>query len=172
MVFDRETIEALECLQAAPWTGVVFRHMWAEFEPERANTRGARWNPPGCAAIYASLDRETCLAEANYQLNLQPVRIRAKRSIYRIRIVLSKVLDLSDWQTLIKLGLDQDRFLSDKYEEIQKIGGAAEWMKHDGIFVPSARAVGRNLVIFPNQQEIESYKFEVLEREELEGDLF
>ncbi len=40
------------------------------------------------------------------------------------------------------------------------VGGAAEWLKHDGILVPSARALGTNLVIFPNQQSA-TYRFEV-----------
>jgi RES domain. len=42
----------------------------------------ARWNPAGVAAIYASLTREGALAEAEHQIAIQPIRPRARRSLY------------------------------------------------------------------------------------------
>jgi hypothetical protein len=46
------------------------------------------------------------------------------------------------------------------------VGGAAEWIGHDGILVPSARAEGVNLVIFPNRKKPE-FRFDVIDSEEL-----
>ena len=42
--------------------------------------------------------------------------------------------------------------------------GAIAWLGNDGLLVPSARADGVNLVIFPNQQRAD-YEFRVLTSE-------
>ena len=39
-----------------------------------ANTRGARWNPPGLAAIYTSEERDTAIAEGQHAIDMQPLR--------------------------------------------------------------------------------------------------
>lgn len=165
MIFDRETIQALEQLTPAPWEGIVFRHMFAAFPPERENVRGARWNPPQIPAIYASLTRETAISEADYYISLQPIRPSARRIIYRIKVTLNSVLDLSDSLTLSDLGLI-DALVAVDHSKCQVIGGAVEWLEHDGLLVPSARAKGVNLVIFPNRKKPD-YQFEVLDSQEL-----
>ena len=167
MIYDRQIIDALEKLRPAPWKGIVFRHMFGNFPPERENVRGARWNPPETPAIYASLNRETAIAEADYYVNLQPLRPRAVRKIYRIQISLNSVLDLSDWSNLDLLGLEKDSFASDDHINCQLVGGAVEWLRHDGMLVPSARASGTNLVVFPNRQKSD-YEFKPLDFEQLE----
>ena len=166
MIYDRKTIEAVERLHSAPWQGVVFRHMFADFPPERENSRGARWNPPETPAIYSSLERETALAEAAYYIALQPIRPRARRRIYRLNVALSSVIDLSDWDQLVTLGLSRGSLQSIDHADCQIIGGAVEWLRHDGLLVPSGRSEGTNLVIFPNRQGPD-YEFEVLDFEEV-----
>ena len=166
MVFDRETIKALEQLTPAPLGGIVFRHMFASFPPERENVRGARWNPPQIPAIYTSLIRETAIAEADHYINLQPIRPRARRIVYRMEVTLNSVLNLSDAPTLAKLGLDEESLDSIDHSDCQDIGGAVEWLQHDGLLVPSARTEGVNLVIFPNRKKPD-YRFDILDSEEL-----
>lgn len=51
--------------------------MFGDYPPDAENTRGARWNPAGVAAIYTSLTREGVLAEAEHQIAIQPIRPRA-----------------------------------------------------------------------------------------------
>lgn len=164
MVFDRETIEALEKFHPAPWTGNVFRHMFADFPPERENRLGARWNPRDVPAIYTSLHRETALAEAEYYISLQPVRPSAPRKMHRMAVALNSVLDLTDWTMLESLGLQKSVFAFHGSTDSQMIGGAAEWLGNDGILVPSARDPGFNLVIFPNKQR-PGYLFDSLDAE-------
>ena len=48
----------------------VWRHMFNDNPPELSNIRGARWNPPGVAAIYTSEQRETAIAEANGDIRI------------------------------------------------------------------------------------------------------
>lgn len=166
MVFDRVTVEALEQIRPANWEGIVFRHMFASFPPERENTRGARWNPAETPAIYASLDRDVAIAEADYYIDLQPIRPVARRVVYKIEVALNSVLDLSDPTTLLKIGLSIESLAAIDHSKCQQIGGAVEWLEHDGLLVPSARTPGVNLVIFPNRKK-PSYRFDVLESEEL-----
>ena len=166
MVFDRETIRALEQFTPVPWEGIVFRHMFADFPPERENVRGARWNPPQIPAIYTSVGRETAIAEADYYIGLQPIKPRARRIVYRIQVTLASVLDLSGSPALSKLGLNDESLASIDHSECRRVGGAVEWLGHDGLLVPSARTDGTNLIIFPNRKTPD-FRFEVLDSEEL-----
>ena len=160
MIYDRELLEKLDELRAGPWRGEVFRHMFGDYPPERENQRGARWNPPETPAIYTSLTRDVALAEADFQISLQPVRPRASRTIYTIDIVLASVIDLSDRSLLVVLGISQQDLALLDHRACQRVGGAIAWLGNDGVLVPSARADGVNLVIFPNQQKGD-YEFRV-----------
>lgn len=167
MIYDRELLGRLDELRADRWEGAVFRHMFGDYPPERENQRGARWNPAETPAIYASLTREVALAEADFQISLQPVRPRAMRTIYTIRVVLSSVIDLSDRTRLTALGVSAEDLAALDHGACQRVGGAIAWLGHDGLLVPSARADGVNLVIFPNGQAAD-YEFRVLASEVLE----
>lgn len=145
----------------------MFRYMFGDVEPSRANTRGARWNPPDVAAIYTALDRQTLVAEFEYRLGLDVVRPRAAPMLYGIHVSLSNVLDLSSLKQLRAIGLTEDEFRRVDYRACQKVGGAVAWLEHDGLLVPSARHVGTNLVIYPASQGPNS-QFEVRESESLE----
>jgi RES domain-containing protein len=166
VIYPADIIDRLQEVEAVGWVGVVFRYMLAGLPPDRENSRGARWNPPETRAIYVSLDRETMLAEANFYIGQQPRAPKVKRTLYRIGVELSSVIDLSEWARLSAFGIDRKSFASVGYEQFQMIGGSAEWLGHDGLLVPSARSNGTNLVIYPNRQT-SSYKFTVLDDEEL-----
>lgn len=141
--------------------------MFGDYPPERENQRGARWNPPETPAIYTSLTRAVALAEAEFQIALQPVRPKARRTVYRVGVTLSSVVDLSDRSRLRILGISEDDLTSLDHRACQRVGGAVEWLGNDGLMVPSARADGANLVIFPNQQK-SNYEFRVMSSETIE----
>jgi RES domain-containing protein len=164
VIYDRELLAKLDQLGANPWRGEVFRHMFSDYPPERENQRGARWNPPETPAIYTSLVRDVALAEADFQISLQPIRPRARRTIFRIAVVLASVVDLSDRRRLASLGISEDDLTSFNHSACQYAGGAIEWLGNDGLSVPSARADGVNLVVFPNQQKSD-YEFRVMASE-------
>ena len=145
---------------------MVYRHMLGEHSPELANWRGARWNPFEVNAIYVSLEREAALAEAAYALSVQPVPPRVRRRLYRVEVYLASVMDLRDKVVLAKLGVVEKVLRAVQYRACQQVGGAVAWLGHDGLLVPSARAEGSNLVIFPTNQT-ENYKFETIASEEL-----
>ena len=146
-----------------PWRGQVYRHMFASYPPDRENRLGARWNPPDVPAIYTSLSRDAVLAEVEYQLSMEPTRPSVTRTLYQLDVSLSSVLDLTAPQTLASVGLSAADLAAVEHAKCQVVGGAVEYMAHDGLLVPSARhREGKNLVIYPNRQT-EDYRFEVLE---------
>ena len=160
----QDLLRVLEALEAKIWDGIAWRHMFGENHPSRANQAGARWNPPGVPAIYCSLDRATALAEGDYAVSVQPLRPTAKRTIYKLHLRLEKVLDLSSGAALLDLGIDGHELSNANHVACQTIGGAVEWLEHDGMLVPSARGAGPNLVVFPRHQTPEA-DFEVIDSE-------
>lgn len=149
MVHDPVLLDALERFDGRPWTGVVQRHVLGSYPPDRANVRGARWNPPEVSALYVSLDRATAEAEGTRILEVQSVAPRVNRSIYELEVKLGSVIALSEVADLAAIGLSEDDLRNDDFEACQRVGGAVAWIGHDGLFVPSARLDGgRNLVIF------------------------
>jgi RES domain-containing protein len=143
-----ELLKLLEAFQSRTWEGSVFRHMFGDNPPTRANDKGARWNPPGVPAIYCSLDRATALAEGEYLVGLQPFRPSVKRTIYTLRVHLEKALDLSNRSRPLELGIGVAELSDVDHATCRTVGGAVEWLEHDGLLVPSARNSGVNLVVF------------------------
>jgi RES domain-containing protein len=158
-------LQALAGISASPWRGAVYRHMFAAYLPERENTLGARWNPPEVPAIYTSLSRDGVLAEAEYQMSMEPLRPLVRRTLYEIGVTLSSVLDLSSPSLLNTLGLSLSDLATTDHTKCQIIGGAVEHLGHDGLLIPSARALAAtNLVIYPNRQTAD-YVFRVISKE-------
>ena len=62
------------------------------------------------------------------------------------------------------IGISERELTSLDHRVCQTVGGAFEWLGNDGLLVPSARADGANLVIFPNRQRSD-YEFRVIDSE-------
>ncbi len=167
MIHDPALLDQLQELEPHPWEGIVYRHMVNDYPPERTNTRGARWNPPEEAAIYASVDRATVLAEAEYRLSAQIVQPRLKRrTIYEVKVKLLHSLDLQSPTLLRQIGITERELKADDHTPCQKIAGAAAFLDFDSLLVPSARHPGTNLVIFMNRLGPEG-EFEIVGSEDL-----
>ena len=135
--------------------------MFANYLPERENTLGARWNPPEVPAIYTSRSRDGVLAEAEYQITTEPLRPQVKRTIYQLSVRLSSVLDLTQAGMLAAVGLAPRHLAQIDQTNCQIVGGAVEYLEHDGLLVPSARLPEAiNLVIYPNRQSGD-YEFRI-----------
>lgn len=163
--------EMLDILQSAVVSvqATVYRHMFGAHPPARSNITGARWNAPGLDAIYTSCERETALAEAEYYIALQPLRPKARRVLYTIRVSVSSVIDLTAPGLLAGLGISADVLSGPDHEPCRVIGSAVTWLGHDGLLVPSARrAGGTNLVIY--QQDPPADVFHVLSEEVIAPD--
>jgi RES domain-containing protein len=144
---DAVVAARLADLEVRPWSGEVWRHMFADNPPEKRNVRGARWNPPEVEALYVSLDAQTALAEAEHLIESQPLRPIARRTLYRLQIALAAVVDLTGAGILSTLGVDEADTSSDDYRACQAVGAAASFLHLDGMIVPSARSPGNNIVV-------------------------
>lgn len=164
MVHSPALLDQLQAASIGAWSGRAFRHMFADYPPEAENVRGARWNPPGTPAIYTSLTREGVIAEAEYQLSLQPVRPRVGRTVYEIEVKLENVVDLSDAIALKAAHVDDEDLGADNMRACQETGAAAAWLQRDGLLIPSARSQATNLVIYATNTS-ESHIFTVLSSE-------
>lgn len=166
MLYDEQLLERIASLGVRSWDDNVFRHMWAELQPDRENTVGARWNPPEVPAIYTAESRDVALAEAEYQIGMQPIRPKAKRTIYTIRARINGVVDISSRDIWTSLGIREEDLTDVEQRVCRLVGGAAHHVGCAALIVPSARARGRNLVIYPNRAaETGGYSFEVLSAE-------
>jgi RES domain-containing protein len=164
VVYPPELLDRLQAITPAPWSGRAFRHMFGDYPPDAENTRGARWNPPGVAAIYTSLAREGALAEAEHQIAVQPIPPRARRSIYTLELSLTGVLDLTDTEVLQDLGIGPAELTADDMIACRQLGGAVHWLKRDGLLLPSARSPSTNLVILPSNRPADT-RFEIISAE-------
>ena len=167
MVYDPSLLDRIESLDERPFDGVVWRHMFAGLDVARANTRGARWNPRGVAAIYTSLDRGTALAEGDYVVASQPVPPRTTRQLYEVHVTLVRIVELTDRRLLRELGVTEVDLESRDHAVCRTVGGACHWLGLDGILVSSARASGTNLVVFADRMDVDA-ALEVRSREEVE----
>jgi RES domain-containing protein len=158
VIYRAEILDRLASLSPRKWGGIVYRHMFGALSPQKENLDGARWNPEEVAAIYTSLDQETAIAEADYQIACQPFRPKAERKVHRVQVTLTSVLDLTDWDFLEELGVEKRSYDSPEPPHCKEVGGAVAHLGHDGLLAPSARASGLNLVIFPGNQD-EIYEF-------------
>lgn len=166
MIYSRRLLDRLQAVEPAGWEGVAFRHMFAGYPADRENTRGARWNPPGTGAIYLSTTRDGAVAEAEYQLSLQPLRPQVSRTLYDVSITLDSVIDLTSGRLLHDLGIGPAELDDPAMEACMEAGGAAAWLGHDGILVPSARSSAVNLVMYPANTKPTAV-FEVVAEEQL-----
>jgi len=169
MIYAPEMLDALQAAAVSAWEGTVYRHMFGEHPPVRTNATGARWNGPTLEAIYASCERETALAEAEYYISLQPLRPKAKRTLYTIHVSLRSVIDLTPPGLLEAVGITPDILRADDHAPCRLIGSAVNWLGHGGLLVPSARRdSGTNLVIF--QQDLSTAAFDVIAAEVIAED--
>lgn len=124
-IHDPELLNAIESLGFEVLNrATVWRHMFNDNPPELPNTRGARWNPAGLAAIYTSERRETAIAEGQHAIDSQPLRPRARRYVYQLRVSAAKVLRITP-KDLGVLGLDPDDLESPDFTACQRIGAHA-----------------------------------------------
>jgi RES domain-containing protein len=155
---------------AVSWRGSAFRSASPRYANRDdfltgagAKIAGARWNPPNSfATLYTSLAPDTAVVEglAHHRYFQLPIEEALPRILASVRIVLQRVLDLTNSVTRKHLGLTRDALLNEDWrgansrgdealtQAIGRLAWEAEW---EGLLVPSAADHdGVNLVIFPS----------------------
>lgn len=132
---------------------------WRAVRPayELLSTRGARlhggrWNPPGLAVLYASLDPLVVRAELIRAMERQGL---PESAAYPIRLGLigleADVVDLCPTGALAALEIDEPLSILTPLAGTRAVGAAASRLQLEALLVPSVTGAGRNLVIFTEQ---------------------
>ncbi len=159
----RHALELIGELQPLKWEGEVFRILPSLAHPLAPTTEAARWNPRGVSTIYTSLEADTAHAEARHRLTEVAARRLRQHLRHRIVATLPRVLDLRDNDVLKRIGAIVGAIDESTAVASRVIGGAAAWLEHDGLLVPSYRRPGTNLVIFLDVVEAGAGSIEVTE---------
>ena len=151
-VHDREMLDALEALDPIRLTIDVWRTVKRGRDPTRGSTAGGRWGAGGeLIVLYNSLERAGSLAEVGYRLGLEPIwPSRLEHELYHLSIDLDRVCDLTSFDLLRSLGIDESRYEGHDYRVEQAISAAARFLEFDAVLVPNARHPSDNLVVYPD----------------------
>lgn len=133
-------------------SGTVWREILLPTSIMRPNQRGGRWNPLGVETLYCSLDSGTASAEIDHLLSRQSVVITRQRTVYAVKVSLSRAADLRPhpWSQPFVYPYNRQEIA-----DCQEIGAAAAWLGLSCLLVPSQRAPGDNLVIFVANLDID-----------------
>lgn len=104
-----------------------------------------------------------------YGLSRQPRPIKPglRKTLYHIDATLSAAVDLTTiLPDLEGIGIGPQQLFAEDMKVSQEIGRLVTWLGYDGLFVPSARKSGTNLVIYPDWTD-QSYQFDVVGEEVL-----
>lgn len=160
-----------------PWSGTAYRSTALAYQKpgeilsgEGSRRHGGRWNPRGeFAAVYASLDPETAMAEtlAYFRYYRLPEHAAMPRVFWAIQAHLSCVLDLGSAEVCQLLAISRDSLTAEDWRRTsmtpagsftQALGRAAFSAGFEALLAPSAaRPDGTNLVVFPANLETRSY---------------
>lgn len=151
---DPLLVAHLDEVPPAKFSGEVCRHTGPGIHPLNttgAQTQGGRWNPPNSyPALYLALSDETAAAEfyRRAQGENRPPEDLLPRRLFRYRVRLSAVLDLTDSETRQGLGLTEEALRAADRSVCNALGDAAHYVGFEGIRAPSATGVGEVLVVF------------------------
>jgi RES domain-containing protein len=143
-----------------PWHGAawrIHRQRYAATDPGGSLKvsgryhRGAdRFAPEATwPALYLALDPETALGELVRHITSELLSHLNGYRISELAVTLEAVIDCRD---AVRLGLAPAALVDDRdLETTQRIGAAVVAAGFEGLLVPSATALGDNLVVFPVQ---------------------
>jgi len=159
-VADGDQYELIDSLGSVPFSGIVFRHVGRErdcLSGDGARNRGGRWNPPNSfPTLYTALTELTAAAEfrrLSKAQNLDPIGL-LPRKVCRLRVALSRVVDLRKPHNRTVLGLELIQ--PDVIVPFQQTGQAVHQLGLEGLLAPSATGVGEVLIIYQLNLDAES----------------
>jgi hypothetical protein len=172
MIHDQDLVDRLSELPADRFEGEVFRATGISIDPTAASITGGRWAPPpdrdaGVAVLYTSFESNGALGEVcSFLADLTPIPGPRPLKITRLAISTGRTVRLSH-SSLIKLGVDMDRYGARDYDVTQKIGAALAFLGVDCLIAPSARWPCDNLMVFADNHALVE-RLEAIEVEQVE----
>jgi hypothetical protein len=156
LIHDPVLLDQLSLLPTEVFDGEVFRATRRNLDPLAFSTRAGRWGRDGGTAIlYTSLESNGALAEIVFHwsqltplpskpIMLHRLQVKTKNSVRLLRA------------NLAGFAVDASNFGSLDYSRTQEIGEACTFLGYDGLIAPSARWNYDNLILFNDNQSIES----------------
>jgi RES domain-containing protein len=144
----------------------VYRHYapaYAALSGEGARRIGGRWNAPeSFSVIYTGSSVETVDAEFRRSVSSARMPVTNPRELARIRLDLTRVLDLRSEATRRALGIGLEDIIADDPTIPRAIGEAAQHLGYEAIVAPSATGIGHVVAVFLTNRSPES-SIEVIE---------
>lgn len=151
----RSVLKNIQKLAPSALSGTYFRSVSFEYQDEVLDTHGSfehggRYNAMGeFGALYMSDSEELCKAEVEKRIKSGCADSHAIR---KVRIALTKVLDLTKPGNLRKLGITKQDLTQERNEGgwtlTQDVARLAYKSGYEAILSPSATSKGNNLTIF------------------------
>lgn len=158
-------LDALGELPERRFDGTFWRVVHGVRSPIDGSKGAGRWNLRESEVLYCAIEKNGALSEIDFHIRrAQPVfPSRLVSLAYQMRASLDKVLDLTDTGLLTKLGVETSRYGELLYEETQKIGEAVGFLGFEAMLVLNARHPSVNLVIFPDNCDLDTLESVVKE---------
>jgi RES domain-containing protein len=156
---------------------VGYRNQAPGFDPrsgEGARRMGGRYNPPrSFPVVYLCTTRACVVAELHRQAERQGLEVvdLLPRELWRLSVVLERLLDLTDAGTLDALGVRSDVLVGDDRSLTRQLGEAAYARGFQAILSPSATGVDLVLAVFPENLDSSSVHVSQVETWTVPADL-
>jgi RES domain-containing protein len=146
---DLRLLDALDAQKRETFALPVWRVVRAGRDPLAGVPSRSRWCDDTFEVIYASLSRDTAIAEIYALLSMQPVLpTKVDFVAHNICINCTKVARLDTFDRLALFGIDKNSYAERNYTQSQAIADGAYFLGFDSLIVPSARHEGQNVVYF------------------------
>lgn len=125
---------------------------------------GGRWYKSNRAGyvLYLSEDLPTCLEEWANSVRQNPIMKRLIWNIHELDVEIGDVVNFTDEAIRDREGIEKEDILGEDHSKCKQIGVKMRFERRaQGIYAPSARNQpdGKNLVVFPENQESSSHQF-------------
>jgi RES domain-containing protein len=151
---DLRLLDQVDALPRPRFGDTAWRVTREGRDPLQGGSSISRWCNGEFDVLYTSLERDGAIAELHALLDLQPVfPSKIVFRVHQLKVSVKQALDLTDFSTLARLGVDISRYQDRNYTVMQSVADAAYFLGFEGLLVPSARWPCANAVLFTDRIE-------------------